>query len=491
MRCFALLGVLAGCNSIFGLEPTKVRDVDAIAPAPGTTRLSYLVGESAGVMPGGVTTTAIQPAPVVRAAALDGAFVDAPYGTDGTVFYPPELIGTRWRLEYTAAGELPHELQWSPGDGAGHAVVPLFGHVARTRALENTGFVLSMQVGVTSTTYMWQAPVVYTTGYWVMASAGASTTPSIDLHDTPPPSGDFGQPQEGDVVFAIDYTSVNNCRVSARGGSKLITQVQPGVMSTVELEEEGSSSSVVVGYEGATSSIDPTQQRLATALGTTRNVPDGNLARAVYARIAHPEMPAFTEELAGVPSPLMVPLADCPATVQTTPPARDIGNRVAYPKRVFAFAANTRMYEGVPLRSSIASIATGVGDNYKLAFPVQLAGAPKLDTTSLDTDIVEPLGDTPRDLTFDLEASPPGGPQLRTDYFEVVLYRIANPPEPVRVYVSATVPIRFDPRILAPGERYVFAIRTYRGRPSAIANDFTVVDPVQAVGTIFTGTFQR
>ncbi len=100
----------------------------------------------------------------------------------------------------------------------------------------------------------------------------------------------------------------------------------------------------------------------------------------------------------------------------------------------------------------------------------------------------------PITLQFSLESD---AALAKPDYFEVVVYRVQNGLHPERVYMSTDLPairvtpvkLTIDPTVFVPNTEYVFAIRTYRGRPDAPSGDFRRATYPQAVGTVFTRSF--
>ncbi|HLL24168.1 MAG TPA: hypothetical protein VK427_18680 [Kofleriaceae bacterium] len=481
---------LCACNQVYGLDRTEALDASTLDAAYRSTRLSYQVGgRNAFANQTDVTLAPIMPPPLVRAGALDQPLQDVPY-VDGQVLYPPGLVGTTWRLEYTAPGELVREVQWSPPDGGGHLTVPLFGSPARTKLAPGTGYQLTLP-----TTGFSARAVVYTTGYWLAATTAQTLTPVVDLSTTAPLNGPFGAPDQADVLAIVDYDVVPACPLVATvAASTVAPPLVDGAKTMVTLERDLASKTPAITL----SMFGDVATRLATALGGgspgTRKGDDTG-SRKFFGRIAHADMPAFTSAIDDVPAPVMIKLSEClpSAPMQMV---RDLGSALSFRPAAFAFASNDRIVGGVRLRSSIAGVALvtpATNDSYTVVFPVKLALSPRLGTTSLaeTTDEGGAIGDAPRDLTFDLES----GSGLRVDYFEVVLYELASARlVPIRTYVSPEVEkrtIRFDPTILTPGSTYVFAIRTYRGVPRAPMNDFTAVDEPQAVGTVFTRTFTR
>jgi hypothetical protein len=488
MRPLVCVLALSGCNWLYGLSTTT--EIDAREPdaAARTTKLSFLVGpvDSNGSNEGEVFAAHI-PNLVVKGARFGVPLVEFAYANE-TVSYPFEILGETWRMEYKPfADEPPYELQWNPADGGGRAVVPLFGRVERTQVMPSTGYTLNLG----ATTFSNRA-VIYTSGYWTATRVpAATTTPAVDFATAVPLSGARGAPADKDTVAVIDYTVGSPCTVASRVGSIGAPPVVAGSMQAVALTNDGGSASSVLAFEGSGGVLFGLGARISTALGS-RDEPTSHAAKVVVARVAHSKMPAFTSTFEGVPAPVMIPLATCTvgSTVNmvTTPVYFDAGNRLAFPKLGFAYYASERSVSGVTLRSSIASVAPSSGtDNYVVAHPVGFATAPKLGAVDLaDGPDRTPIPASVQDLTFTLETGTPA------DYVEVTLYRLAAPNlVPVRVYIAPNPaqPIKFDPAAMTAGQDYVFAIRTFTGRPQADQYNFDVVAGTQSVATIFTRTF--
>src|SRR5262245_53147206 len=142
------LGLLAfaGCNQIFGLDPVGILDAgepDAPFPRiPLTNQIATtkLVAPDILGQPDTIVLAPISPAPQVRVGPDTGALVDVVYDPDGGVEIPvPDHLSTRWRVEYTVPGGVPHEVSWAPQTGA-RLVVPVVGRVDRTPVPANSGY---------------------------------------------------------------------------------------------------------------------------------------------------------------------------------------------------------------------------------------------------------------------------------------------------------------------------------------------------------------
>lgn len=504
MRLLAAALALCGCNQVFGLDATRERDA---APPPDTrnsqVRLSLLVAPT--------TLTASEAPPVLaplpgdphpRVALLGEPFAETTYtmdATSGVVDYPFGFVGNPWRLEYTPPGGVPHEVQWSPADGAGHLVVPVAGRVAAGAAVPpNSGYTLSMKLANDVLYSFSPETVIYTTGYWSATPSPSTTlTPTVDFASAAPMAGARGTPSPAakDIVIAIDYQPSGGCRVAKISGNAVAADVVAGAMTPVELLRDMGSEVAEVGF--VEEDFTFSQSRLGQALGA-RGV-DASGSQVTYARLAHTKLPAFTASIADVPAPTLIPLATCPPpppaeTTRMVPLTNHAGGGLAFEKAFFAYASNDRTVSGVRLRSSLAGVGLLVTgqSTYRINLLVPLATAVALGPFDLaDGPDGQQVGQAALDLAFDVQT----GANLVADYFEVTLYRLgAATLEPVRVYVGADPgnrKLRFDPSVLTGTDTYVFAIRTYRGQPNARNGDFRTVDGPQAVGTIFTRTFRR
>ena len=489
----ATLLALCACNQFYGLDPTRV--VDAPPDAPDRqVRLSMLVGgatDTATEAPSAIVDVTPDPKPAI--ALVDKPLVKVGYGAGGVVGYPIEFVGKQWRLEYTPPDGTPIEVQWSPADGAGHAIVPVVGRVERTKVPTGTGYSVQMKK-LDQSLFLFTDPVVYTTGYWSATPAIASATLPVDFSVAPSMSGPTGAPSAAakDVVVAINYsvdTATTGCRYASSAGAALATELQHGAMTVLDLARETSSESVLLTYKGETPL--QAQSRLFTALASRTDDQSGS--RVAYGRLAHTGLPAFTTTIDGVPAPTIIPLATCPITIQQPPSLFDGGGALSFAKGMFAFVSNDRMVGGVRLRSSIAAVGGLVSgtSTYEATFNVPLATTIKLGADDLTVGDGGLIASTPSDLVIGIEQDT----MLVVDYYEVALYRLtSNSLELVRTYVGANpnaATLRFDPSVMTPNAEHVFAIRTYRGRPDARQSDFSTVQGAQAVGTIFTRTFRR
>ena len=490
-RLAATALALCGCNQIYGLDPTRARDA-----APDTRsselRMSMLFGQSTTDAKEAMPFIAqVMPDPMVKAALLAEELGPVTYRADnmsGIVEYPFELVGQRWRLEYTPPFDVAHEIQWSPGDGAGHIIVPFVGRLDRTAAMPNTGYTLSLKLPGNVLYDFSPNTVLYTSGYWSeTASPAVTMTPTLDFSTVTPMSGPRGAPSmaAGDVVVAIDYLPSGTCqRAATISGSAVPQPLSDGTLVPLDLVRFSETDAITIAYENET--IVQARERIGTALGTRTGTVGGAL---LFGRMAHTGMP-FTTTIAGVPAPQMITLAEC-AFDTTSLSANHAGGGLTFTKGVYVFATDDRTVDGALLRSSIAAVGLFNQTLYQVSTHVPLAKDIKLDVISLEAGDNTPINAAIADLTFTFESDP----RFVVDYYEVTLYRIANATlTPIRTYVGIDLgspKVRFDPAVMTAGDQYVFAIRTYRGRPNARVGDFRMVTSPQAVATNFTNTFKR
>ncbi len=498
----------SGCNAFFGLGETVSIDASVPPDVPLIpAKLTYEVALTTrdGKQDPAILSLPIEPAPVIRIGLLDEPLVATTYLDTGAFGYPQAFIGKPWRVEYRPPGDVVHEVQWSPAAGEGHLVVPHVGRRARTAAAPGTGYRIT-----TSTNTVWHGvndgtspnrTTIYSTGYWTRTAltGGATTSINLDLSTVPPLSGAPGVPDgdQGDVVVAIDRAVDGTCFVADANAAFIATPLTSGALVPVTAMSAGGSVALAISYSQGQVSLFG---RLHAALASRRNAAAGSDAAAsTFGRAAHTDMPGFTHEFNGIPAPLFVPLAECtiPASAGSvmTSPFKDLGVLKDLSGVLFAYVANRRQVGATGLTSSLASLTTAsVGMTAAPSFGVPLATTIMLGAHDLaggtDGQVIDA---TPLTLTFGVEAAPSG--DLVLDYFEVVLLRTDGAtPVPVRVYVGTDVvtrSIRFDPAVMEPGIPYVFAIRTYRGRPDARRGEFRRITYPQVMGTVHSFSFSR
>jgi hypothetical protein len=490
MRRVSLVLAVCGCNQVYGLEPTKSRD--AAGPDDRAFRIALLASATTEMSTEAPPVLMPLADPAVEYALLDEPLRAATYvpdDTGGTINYPFAFVGKRWRMVYTPLSGVVHELQWDPLAGAGEIIVPVLGRLERTAPPADTGFILSMKKAGGVLHSFSGRTVIYTTGYWSATPSPFNvTTPTVDFSKSTPFDGAVGAPSDTahDLVVAIDYgvDANTNCVHAVASGTAVVPTLSAGVMKPLDLV-------VHAGTIDPTLKLDGEQiEHIGVRLDEVVPRGDPSKSRLHFGKLASTQIPAFMTERDGVPAPYIIPIFNCPIIYSQLSGTNEVG--IGFAPAFVGAIVSDRMVGALRLRSSVAFIAPVVGASFFGTSQVPLAKDIRIDAMPLTTDDT-PIGDA-RDLSFAFDRPAP----FVADYYEATLYAISNATlVPVRIYtgtdVAAARPtLHVDPSLLADGTSYVFAIRTYRGRPNARTGDFRMVPgSPQAVGTIFTATFRR
>jgi hypothetical protein len=525
VSAFGLLA-LAGCNQIFGLDAVTVVDAAGPPDAPfPRVRLSHQVAGTKIISSPAIADPdpalaypPIAPAPRVRIGTLTDALVDTSYDpTDGGIEVSlPDLFGTTWRLEYTIPGAPPHEVHWTPVMDEAHLVVPVVGRLDRGTAPANSGYDVQPIGTVPPAPTSFIASHVFMTGVFVDILTVAN--PKDAQIDAPSSrfDGALGNPalEQGDYAVLVNYDLVLNgtCPTVANGFAGFRPPpLQSGVRSAPSPQPTWSVSDktqVALTYRNLGFGLD---LRLGSALGGKRS---GTLANVLqHGHVASTLLPGFTHASQDVPSPLLFSLANCQLGIASTTEFVAPIDIAAFPRVTYANLSSARTTAGVKLTSSIATVTASAPPQADVIdFGVPIASAPIVlaaggetfdISTDADTDdtITIPAGPGTFELTFALETEQ-ANLALAVDYFETTVFRFEGSMlVPERVIISTevaaaappaprviTAPIRIDRSLFVAPNRYVIAIRTFRGRPGAARGDFTTVAYPQSVATVFTHT---
>lgn len=513
MRCVAGVGLLAlvGCNQIFGIAPTTAWDagIDGDLAMPHA-RLTWQIAAvtDAGVPAPAVDYAPIVPVPQLRLAPIDVALDDsadrAAY-QGGVIPIPGSYVGATWRLEYTLADGVPHELQWAPDDQVGHVAVPLSGRLERASWSQNDGYSVA-PTGPPVAGYA--GPRVLTTGLWTEGRAQLNGS-RIDYayFNATSLSGGKGAPEpaRGDRAFVIDYSvDAAGCQVAV--GSAMLASAallpEPRVPQSVPwVTHDQRPPSAIATLAVLT--------RLTNAIGTLHA--SGYVGTLLFGAGVNPLMPGLSSiptvpllsSAATLPVPTMLTLLRCPfnPVFGVAPPTTSIPlTLAAFPPLLHLQVSHTRRIlelADLALTSGISTVAiAGLPQSsieFSAAIPIsfQLTN-PAQQTFDLggaaDRIAVGTAGGTFR-FTFAVE--PPGSTNLRADYFDVVLHRIAGGALTTRRIYTVTSPaVQLDGPVLETDTDYVFEIRAYRGHPNAQRGDFATVTYPYGSATVFTRTFR-
>jgi hypothetical protein len=526
---FAACGLALGACGYPALERFDARpDVPADTPhvvldwqiatvfAPGTAQ--------PGAPDPMVTFAPIEPPPRVRIAPLDDPAAvpgdpNGPLGTlakvdysssDGAIAIPRDYLTHPWRLEYTLDDNIPHEVQWLPDDRQGHLTVPVFGRLQRNAVPDRAGYTITPSnppaAGYTS-------PRVFTTGLWtegqVMPSPSGAAI-DYDFAGANPLSGAIGRPDpaRGDQALVVDYVFQPDmqkpffgCRFGVGSAPVAPATLQVGMHSPVTASWDSGQKEV------KSDPVDVTFiTRLNEGLGKLGKF-DRAISFRVFGSAASTDMPGLASapgsakrEGVQLPLPVMITLLVCPfdgLLPQTAQPAM----LDSFPRVLNVQLASTRPLLGVSSVTSgmetviAASAADAAGVGFKIAFPAAIPTGIMLATPA--NGMVDLAGDSeqvavgPASAAFTLVFAPEVGPDLRVDYYDVVLHRIVGSALTTeRIYTVTAPKVRIDGALLVPGADYVFEIRSYKGHPRAPHGDFAPVDYPYGSAIVFTRTFK-
>jgi hypothetical protein len=525
MRCVAGAGLLAlvGCNQIFGITPTQPYDAATDVPVD----LPHVVLDwqiatvfAAGTaQPGAPNPTPgfapIDPAPRIRLALLDDpagkpgdplpALAAAGYSSsDGFIAIPRDYLTQPWRLEYTLSDNVPHEVQWLPDDKQGHLTVPVFGRLLRDAPPSGSGY----QITPSNPPSSYGFPRVFTTGLWSEGVIMPQPTPptiNYDFSAATSLSGALARPDPalGDQALVVDYITdgPSNCHIAVGSAPVIPATLQAGAHSVATATWDAGRKAVK--SDGVDLSFIT---RLTDGMGKLGSFNSVNSFQ-LFGSAASTDMPG----LAGTPDgaklegvlmavPVMATLLSCPYAQNPLPLTAQPSLFDAFPRVLNVQLASIRASLGVTLIAGMetvvtasAAAATTVG--FKIAFPAPIPTTIRLATPA--SAMVDLGGDTdqvaigPASGTFTLGFTPEVGADLRGDYYDIVLHRIAGGKLTTERIYSVTAPtVRIDGSLLVPGADYVFEIRSYKGHPRAQHGDFTAVDYPYGLAIVFTRTFK-
>jgi hypothetical protein len=509
MRCVAGAGLLAlvGCNQILGITPTTPYDAgpDVVPDRPHVV----LDWQIAGVLPSSgapdptIVYTPIDPPPAVRIATLDGPFdqVVATYTpVDGSIAIPSDYQGITWRLEYTLAGDIPHEVQWAPEDKKGHLTVPVFGRLRRDPVPLGSGYTITPP-SLPGGGYTF--PRVFTTGLWTEGTVSPKPTGATADYDFRNSasflSGTNGRPEPGlgDRGFLVDYVvnGTTSCRIAVGSAA-----IDPALQANQHTVQAPVWDAAVKAFTSA-----PIDSGTIARFGDGLGLLDGGMGYTgslLFGMAASTAMPGLTATSTSLllPVPVMVTLLQCPY-FQVPPMTAQPAMLDLFPHVVHVQIVNTRPVAGLgglTLTSGFETVVTSTDGSFAPSFPAAIPTQMKLTTPTRGTvDLSGPdervvIGPNSGSFTLDFlpEASLPGK-AVRADYHDVVLHRIAGGVLiPERIYTVTAPRVRIDGAQLAPGADYVLEIRSYKGHLQAPQGDFTAVDFPYGAAIVFTRTFK-
>jgi len=487
MRSVAVLGVLASCNQIYGLDPTKVIDA---GPPPRHVSLTYMIasGDRTHALD---VDTAVRDVMQLEAATLDGAQqldLLPSYAGAAAVELPEVLAAQPWRLAYTIAGDVPREVQ-NPPAGDLHVVVPMFGPLDRTPVPSNSGYSITPDQFVNGGNHAIHR--VFTTGVWTEGFADPAPAPATAKLDYPFARatslfGPIGAPNDAaDDVVVVDYKiDAAGCRV-AIGSAETRLALTANQLAVPQVQPHWEAGTIAVSL-----AMDPIAvlERLSFVNAFTDSLGPATMELGLLASDRMPAFEAAPQTPRVLPGPVLAALTVCPwapapPVVPTMPAFHESALSSEFTPVLHAEASIVRAADGLQLVSGMAVVTARSGKLYAPVF-----AAPSVATaTFAGADLFGPTDDvamtaTGGTLAFTLS----GG----ADYVEVTLHQIAGGAlTPVRRYTVFGTTVEVAPSTLAAASTYVFEIRTFTGRPGAPLGDFRIATLPQAMVTMFTRTF--
>ena len=461
---------------------------------PGATSPVTLDWQIAQPLPAQPTFAPISPAPKVRIAPMFPAgstgdtsatlapFVDATYGSDGSIAIPSDYLDQTWRLEYTLADSIPHEVQWRPDVQAGHIAIPIFGRLSRLPVPSGAGYTITP----TNSPSSFNNPRVFTTGLWTEGVGPTITGSTLDFNLTRSISlsGNIGLPDPafGDQAFVVDYSTQAGCRV-ATGDAAFNPTLQAGAHTAVHPAWEINPISPISGADinqsfGAR--LNSQLDGLATYVQNATTLLFGISPSTAMPGLTNVSSPALQLYNAQLPVPVMLTLLECPISgnPEGTSPST-ISELAAYPTILHAQIVGVRTALGMSLISGMETVLVGTSSAFSLSFPTPLTEQFTLSTSTariLLDGASEQIDIGPLHGTFILDFTPESGADLHADYYEVVVHQIANDSiSTERIYTVTSPSVMLDSALFTPNADYVFEVRAITGHPQATHGDFSTV----------------
>jgi len=464
----------------------------------------------ATVLPSGAPDPTIRFAPIVPAPKVRIAPIDGPFGADTTTYAPNDgsiaipnaYLNTTWRLEYTLAGNVPHEVQWAPDDLQGHLTVPVFGRLQRDPVPTGGGYQITPPNPPTS--YMF--PRVFTTGLWTEGIASRNgPTVDYDFSNATSLSGPRGRPDPslGDHALLVDYVADGNgCRIAAGSAALDSAAIQAGT-HTVQTPPWNTTTEAVMSDQVSFTTVT----RLIGGLGKLHVMFNGPLSAQLYGAPASTDMPGLGGTPEGstllamsLPVPVMLTLLQCPYNIALSSPMQlpaQPPTLASFSRIVHVQLVDSRPALGVTLNSGMEAVLQAGSSGFTMAFPAAIPTQFTLATPG--NGMVDLVGGSdqvavgPASGAFELAFIPEAATDtpLGADYYDVVLHRIvAGTLTTERIYTVTAPKVRIDGALFMPGADYVFEVRSYKGHPQAPHGNFAPVDYPYGAAIVFTRTFR-
>ena len=509
----SLVSLASGCNWVFGLDPVTLTDaaagdvpIDARLP---TVKLSAITPMLTG--DGGTTMQAtyvpITPAPRVQYGRVGQPLVDTSYtGVDVQVGYEFAEATETWRLVYTLAGGVPHEVHWRPSaiSRPGHATVLQLTPNDREAVPTPGTFVLDA-TGAPST---WEAPRVYTTNTWTV-DPGAAPDTGVPTRVTSDFASMFTTAMAGpkrkpdptkDLEVLLDYdttAAASRCMV-AKGSAAFHIDLatgtspdaSPPIYSSTLLVDNYTITGNAFGLLTNLTGASGVSLSAVSKIQTVTYGPGGSIPLHFQRETAAP-LPI------SLPIPVGILLAKCidAPTDQLPRFTRPIRASLATVGSLGFVTTPITLANGqVTIQNGLVTSSMGTGTSFTMSFDhAAFAAAPTVDGTSVNvktetSEVALSGGGSTALLDFEIA----GGATPLADFYEATLYRVDGADlVPVREFTFTERPLRFDRDQGQPsGSKYVFGIHVIHGASANVANgDFSVWGNTQTLGVTYTQIF--
>ena len=501
----AVLAITCGCNQLFGIHDTQPVDggVDA-APLNVHTYLTWVVPKllpngqpdpqldfaSIGSEPLYPELPAIQVGPAADAA--NSTLTDALYDpSNGGFLVPDELLGKPWRMSYQLPKQkVPVEVAWKVSSA--HLAIPRLTRIGADPAPAQSGYSMSPVGANVSVPYM------ITTGVFTFGPVNSwtSTTFNFDYADNAQPiAGPAGAPQAmTDWLIAMDWGSPSSVEQSVDGWAVAkAVALAASTLTPTEMTPWITTQSTV---QTSPTTSQACLNRIVLGAFSGWTLPTTMCGELMeYGLTPSTMIPGFTADGA----PIILPL-DIATKNLNTLTLVDTNASVPMPHVLYSKVANTRNASAttIPLESSLEVVTTIGTQPIQVFYPAGLArnemlghkdGSGMQDLSQRD----DPSGGIKVDqgamrLAFSFE----NGQGIGEDDIQITLYEIGTTAlMPLRVYQvpgDATSAL-IDGRLMTPGKRYVFSIRTRKGYPNAGDGDYRTVAYPFGQATKFSATF--
>lgn len=521
MRWLALVPlVAAGCNQIFGLEPTIAVDAapaETLPPGP-RTKLVWAIATTDGMLPAPpaaqfdpelayppIGSEPLRPEMPTVMVGDETGLMPAMYdvGT-GSFEIPFQLKDSPHRIVYTLPGEsVPHEVQWSITGAT--LTVPRTTRANAPKVPDTSAFTITPMGspgGLSS-------PALYTSGVFTYDDGATNdfeqnttaVTYRFSQHVKPvlgPPGA--VESAKGDWALLTDWTSRSVSQSSLSGWALTQVDLAQGMVTKPATEPAWSATTRTISTLSCPGTNCMPQPNLANTaarldnvlgmLGTPGGTPCITATKPChlwYGVSPSTALPGFVPGGAPsyLPRPLVLPFLES-TTLDSQLTLADPSGAMLLERVIAARVATTRTADGVTLTSGIQTVTTAFSGTVQ--YPAPLVQNIMLGGTSLSADqsddVSLPGSSSMQKLRFEPEAG------FAADDYVVTLYEItAGALAPVRIYHVIKAEVAIDGALLASGHTYVFGITARAGLGGAHMGDYSAATYPFGSTTTFPRTF--